>query len=149
MSSLLSIGGSDAFDGEVVRLGGATRPYDLGGLTPKEVGDLDAGLLHRLLGRPAKLVIAGGRVAEVLGKVGTHRLEDLGGHGGRRVVVHIDREGDGRGLHDAAIRACIGRGTSFIEVIVSHRQQTSLDGFSGHPLHTCRISMVRLIDSCV
>ena len=70
------------------------------GVRADQARDLLAGMLHRLLGLPAKRVIAAGGVAELLREVGQHRLHYARVHRRGGVVVHVDRQ-----LH--AVR-CVG-----------------------------------------
>ncbi|MNX97399.1 hypothetical protein D3C86_1297620 [compost metagenome] len=95
--ALLGVHLGDALEGEVDRLGGPGGQDDLlaAGVAPvvqraDQQGDLLAGLLDALLGGPPVGVVAARGVAEVLGEVGQHGLEDPGVHRGGGVVVQVD-----------------------------------------------------------
>jgi hypothetical protein len=92
----LGPGGDGAVDGGVVALGGAGGEQDLGGAGVAEQ------LRHRAagggdgVGRAARGLVHRARVEVRLGQEGHHRVDHLGRHPGRRVVVEVD---DG---HDAS-----------------------------------------------
>ena len=75
--ALLPVHLGHALDREVVGLGAAGGEDDLLGIAgADELGDLLAGLLDGRLGLPAERVVAAGGVAELLGEVRQHRLDD-------------------------------------------------------------------------
>ena len=80
-------------DREVVRLGRAAGEGDLRRRRADQRGDLRPRRVHGVLRFPAPRVLAAGGVAELLGEVRQHRLEDAGIDGRRGVVVEIE------GLH--------------------------------------------------
>ena len=80
-----------ALDGEVVGFGGAAGENDFLRGGADQIRNLLARFVHRLLGHPAELVIAAGGVAEILGEIGQHRVEDPRVHRRRRVIVEINR----------------------------------------------------------
>src|SRR5206468_3494094 len=82
-----------ADEGEVVRLGGARCEDDLVGLRADQAGDLAARGLDRVLGDRAMAMLRRMRVAEALGEIGQHRIDDPPVGRGRRLVVEIDRLG--------------------------------------------------------
>ena len=84
-----------ALEREVVRLGAAGREDDLAGLGVEARRDPLVGLVERGPGRPAERVRRA-RVAEGLGQVRQHRVEDLAAERGRRRVVEVDRHGPDR-----------------------------------------------------
>ena len=71
-------GGGDADDGGVVGFGAAAGEYDFAGAAVEYAGDALAGFVEGVAGFLADGVDAGG-VAEVLGEVGRHGLQHLGG----------------------------------------------------------------------
>ena len=93
--ALLAVHLGDALDREVVRLGRAAGEDDLLRVRADQIGDLLARLLDRLFGFPAERMVAAGGVAEVLGEVRQHRLDDARIDRRRRVIVHVDRKLDG------------------------------------------------------
>ena len=104
--ALFAVHLGDALDGKVVALGGAGGEDDLLRRRADQLRNLLARLLHRLLGHPSKLVIAAGRVAEVLGEVGQHRLHHarIDARGG--VVVHVDGQLHILGYHCSKLHSC-------------------------------------------
>jgi hypothetical protein len=74
-------------DGEVVRLGGPRGKDDLSRLRADQRRNLAPRPVHRPQRRLPQIVDVGGRVAERLEEVRTHRLEDAGVEGGGRYVV--------------------------------------------------------------
>lgn len=81
-----------ALDRQVVGLGGAGGEDDLlgaGGIN--QVGHLLARLADGLFRRPAKGMVAAGRVAEGGRKIRNHRLDHARVHRGGRVIVHVNR----------------------------------------------------------
>ncbi len=82
----------DALDREVVRFGRAGGEDDLLRRAADQLRDLLARLVDGLLGFPAELVVAAGRIAEDLAEVRQHGFEHARVHRRRRVVVHVDRQ---------------------------------------------------------
>ena len=80
-----------ALDREIVRFGRARGEDDLARIGLDQRGDFAAGALDRLGGDPAIRVAGAVRVAEMLGEVRQHRLEDARVYRRRRLVVEIDR----------------------------------------------------------
>jgi len=79
-------------NGQVVRLGRATREDDLARRRADERRETPAAFLDGLLRLPAPLVRRTGRIAERLGEIRQHDLEHPGVDRGRRVIVEIDRQ---------------------------------------------------------
>src|SRR5688572_2075378 len=90
--ALLAIHLGDALDRQVVGLGRAAREDDLLRIGADEVRDLLARGLDGLLSLPAEGVVAARRIAEVVGEVRQHRLDDPWIDGRRGVIVHVNRE---------------------------------------------------------
>src|SRR5207247_7699035 len=100
----------DPLDGQVVRLGRATREDDVLRLGVDQPGDLLPPLLGRLLGFPAEPVAPARRVAERLGELRQHRFQDPRVYGRRRVVVSVE----GLGRYAYSVRNGIIR-TDYVE----------------------------------
>ncbi len=81
-----------ALQGEVVGLGAAGGEDDLASLRVESRRESLMGLIEAGPGGPAERVRRAG-VAEGLGQVGQHRVEDLAAERGRRRVVEVDRHG--------------------------------------------------------
>jgi hypothetical protein len=80
----------DAFDRQVIRLGGAGREDDLVRLHVQAAGDGRARLLDGVERTGTERVPRARGVAEHLHEVGRHRLEDAPIHGSGGVAVQID-----------------------------------------------------------
>ena len=74
---------------QIVGLRAAAGKHDLRGAAAQQRSHRFAGALDRGA-RLLSMMVDGGRVAEVLAKVGPHGLQHLGKHRGGRVVVEID-----------------------------------------------------------
>ena len=105
----------NALDGQVVALGRAGGEDDLLGGRANQLCHLLAGLFDRLLGFPAKGVVAAGRVAEFRGEVGHHRLKHARIHGRGGVVIHVDRQ-----LHVCRRLRCLSQRCSFALLLLIH-----------------------------
>src|SRR5215210_5414200 len=81
-----------AFDPEVEGLRPARREDDLPSVRTDPPGDPLVGLVEGGA-RPAPEAVPGARVAELLGEVRQHRIEDLAPERGRGGVVEVDRHG--------------------------------------------------------
>ena len=79
-----------ALQGQVVRLRPARGEDDLAGLGAEPGGEPLVGLVERRAGAPA-VGMRRARVAEHLGQVRQHRLDDLAVERGRRGVIEVDR----------------------------------------------------------
>lgn len=93
VAALGGVGGGHALDGGVEGLG---RAAGEGNLLRHRTDQLRDGLtrhLHGLRRRPAILVGAAGRIAEVRREKGEHRLQDPGIEGRGGVVVEVDGQG--------------------------------------------------------
>src|SRR5690606_15096711 len=90
----------DAFEGEVVGLGGTGGPDNLLRLRADQIGYLPTRLLDRLPGLLAESVGAGRRVTEVTVKTQTfdHHLDDPLVHRGGGGVIEIQRTCVHKGL---------------------------------------------------
>ncbi len=86
----------NALDGQVVALGGAGGKDDLLGGCADQLGNLLARRLHGLLGLPSKGVVAAGRIAELGGEVGQHRLQNPRIQRAGGVIIHINRQAHAR-----------------------------------------------------
>ncbi len=92
---VLDCGGNDVVaglgqseDGEVVAFGAATGEDDFGRAAAQQIGNRFAGPFDggtRLL----SMMVDRGGVAEVLGEVRAHGVQNLGQHGRARVIVEI------------------------------------------------------------
>jgi len=74
---------------EIVRLGGAAGPDDVGRPRTDQLADLTARRLDRFVGLPAPRMGLAGSVAETLAEVRQHRLEDSRVDGRRRMVIEV------------------------------------------------------------
>jgi hypothetical protein len=88
----LAVHFGDAFEGQVIALGGAAGEDDLLGRGADEPRNLLARGFDGLLRLPSEGVVAAGRVAELGGEVGHHRLQNPRVQRSGGVVVHIDRQ---------------------------------------------------------
>ena len=79
-------------DGQIVGLGGAGSENDLFGAGADQLSRLFPGQLDRRFRLPSEGVLAAGCVAEFLKEIRRHGLKDPRVHGGRGVMVHIDRQ---------------------------------------------------------
>ena len=107
--ALLAVHLGDALDREVVGLGRAAREDDFLRVRADEIGDLLARLLDRLFGFPAERMVAAGGVAEVLGEIRQHRLDDARIDRRRRVIVHVDRKLDCHRFLSGGLKAALPR----------------------------------------
>ena len=82
----------DAFEGQVVALGGARGEDDLLGRGADQPRNLLARRFDALLGLPTKAMVAAGRIAELGCKVRHHRLQNPRIERGGGVVIHINRQ---------------------------------------------------------
>ena len=80
-----------ALDRDVVALGGTAREHDLFGARADRRRHLLASDVDSLLCNPAIGVVSTGSVAELLGEVGNHGLEDSRINRSRRLVIEVDR----------------------------------------------------------
>ena len=78
-----------AGQGQVVRFGRAAGQDDLLFGRADQRGDLPPRLLYAFLRFPPEGVVAAGRVAELIGEVGQHRLQHPWVHRGGGVVIHV------------------------------------------------------------
>jgi len=80
-----------ALDGEIVRLGGARGEHHLLLVCTNQLAELGARLLDRLLCLPPIRMAARMRIAELVGEVRHHRLQDARIERRGRLVVEVDR----------------------------------------------------------
>jgi hypothetical protein len=91
--ALLAVHLGHALEGQVDRLRPPGREHQLLGVAgPDEPGQPGAGGVDRGLGLPSERVITAGRMAELLGEVGQHRLHHARIARRRGLRVHEDRE---------------------------------------------------------
>ena len=83
----------DALDREIDRLGPPGSEDDFLGIPgADDLRDLIPRAVDGVLGLPAERVVPARRVAELLGEVGNHRLDDPWVYGRRRLRIHENRE---------------------------------------------------------
>src|SRR5881396_295910 len=84
----------DALDHQIVGLSRAAREDDFLWRGIDQRSDLLARGLHGLLARPAKRMVAAGSIAEFLGEIRQHGIDDTGINRRGRVIVHVNRQLD-------------------------------------------------------
>ena len=89
MFALLLIAAGYALQGQIIGLRAPGGEDDLLRVCSQELCHLLSGVLQSLFCLLAKAVQAGG-IAELIGKVGQHGLQDLGSHGSGGRMVHVN-----------------------------------------------------------
>src|SRR6266853_2909655 len=92
--ALFAVHFRDALDHQVVGFGRSAGKDDFLGRGADQRSDLGARVLHRFFAGPAERVIAACGVAEFLGEIGQHRVDNTRVHRGGRVIVHVNRQLD-------------------------------------------------------
>src|SRR5712691_6728726 len=120
MAAFVTVGPGNAFECQVVRLRRTTGKNDLFWLGPDQGRNLLAGSMHRLFGFPAIPVRPARRIAELLGEIRHHGIENTGINGCRGVMIEVDGS-----IHPAPLSVLLGSDCATSSAISCTRMRSS------------------------